>query len=104
LFAIDSAERLGVGQVGGALREAGFACTLVIASCGKNSPETWHYLAEVEGYLAADDPRIGRLRRAVGETIERIVLLGGYAIPLSAEALGRLPAQNPEAGEQAAAG
>jgi chorismate mutase len=104
LFAIDIAKRLGLAQVGGTLREVGFDCSLLIASCEKNSPETWHYLVEVDGYLAADDPRFGRLRRDVGETIDRIVLLGGYATPLSAETLARLPQQDPATSEQAAAG
>jgi hypothetical protein len=104
LFAIDIAERLALSQIGGALREAGFDCTLMIASCEKNSRESWHYLVEVDGYLTADDPRLNGLRREIGETIDRIVLLGGYARPLPAEALDHEPAQNPEVSEQAAAG
>lgn len=104
LFVIDIAKRLGLAQVGDALRAAGFETSLLIASRGNASPEIWHYLVEVDGYLAADDPRLGQLRHEIGETIDRIVPLGAYARPLSADALGRAPAQMPTAGEQAAGG
>lgn len=93
LLAIDTVARMGLAQVGALLQEAGFDCTLLIAWCERNSPETWLYLIEVEGYLTSDDPRLDRLRRGFEKPIDRLLLLGGYARPLPADSLARSPAE-----------
>lgn len=103
---IDTARRLGLAQVGKGLHEAGFECTHLVVCSERGSPKAWLYLIEVEGCLANDDPRLDRLRRGFDEPIDRLLLLGGYACPLSAESLGRSP--SPAVGdamdEEAAAG
>ena len=50
-------------------------------------------LVEVEGFLAADDPRLVALTEALGPQ-SRAIAIGGYAMPLSAEELANEPAQS----------
>ena len=60
----------------------------------------------VEG-LAAGDPRLARFREIFGQPIDRLLLIGGYAKPLPAEALDGAPAAARDlvpASEGAAAG
>ncbi|MEM7224811.1 MAG: chorismate mutase [Pseudomonadota bacterium] len=52
-------------------------------------------LIEVEGYLAAEDPRLERLSRGHAEQIRQYWLVGGYAVPFSAEELAAEPAEAP---------
>lgn len=44
------------------------------------------HLVEVEGFVAQDDPRLLRLVRALGPE-SRVIGIGGYALPLSADEL-----------------
>ena len=44
-------------------------------------------LVEVEGYLAADDPRLARLLTDQTGLIRQTWVIGSYAVPLSAEEL-----------------
>ncbi|HWK46195.1 MAG TPA: chorismate mutase [Stellaceae bacterium] len=40
-------------------------------------------LAEIDSYVAADDPRLTQLAADLGEPADRILVIGGYAIPLT---------------------
>jgi chorismate mutase / prephenate dehydratase len=106
LLVIDAAQRIGLAQAGRALQEAGFDCTLLNVWGESETPPNWLYLIEVDGWLAADDPRLPRLRQGFGGPIVRLLLLGGYARPLSPESLARspLPAHGEAADEGAASG
>jgi chorismate mutase / prephenate dehydratase len=84
---VESGERLGLDQFTKALREAGLAPTFATL-WGEAQPLSWLYLAEVEGCLEADDPRLNHLRSVLGRSVSRLLLLGGYAMPLSPEGLG----------------
>lgn len=44
-------------------------------------------LVEVEGFMAPDDPRLARLAADQGGLIRQTWVIGGYAVPLSAEEL-----------------
>jgi len=77
--------RLGLGRLSQALREAGFTARFSSVCQDTDTPKTWLYLAEVEGALAADDPRLDEIRRALGAPLSRLVVLGGYALPLVLE-------------------
>jgi chorismate mutase-like protein len=48
------------------------------------------HLVEVEGFLAPDDPRLGALAKALGPE-SRAIVIGGYAVPLTAEELANEP-------------
>lgn len=50
-------------------------------SAGRGGGGTTH-LAEVDGFIAADDPALGRLRAALGDSVRDVVVIGAYAVPL----------------------
>ena len=61
----------------------GLACTFVACSDrGKTA-----YLIEVEGFVPISDRRLDAFRSELGGTLERLLPLGGYAMPLSSSAL-----------------
>jgi chorismate mutase/prephenate dehydratase len=59
-------------------------CTFIAIS---EHAEGGHTLIELDGYVAASDPRLDRLRAQLGATVHRLLPLGGYAVPLSAAEL-----------------
>lgn len=46
-------------------------------------------LIEVDGFVTDDDPRLARLREAAQGAVDRVVVLGAYAVPM--QDLSRLP-------------
>jgi chorismate mutase / prephenate dehydratase len=90
-LAAESESRIGLEQFGKRLREAGFDSAFATLWREREPPQGWLYLAEVEGWLAADDPRLQRLQRMLGRTSSRPLVLGGYTVPLSPESLGPPP-------------
>ena len=56
----------------------------------EQGPQAWLYMAEVDGFLTPDDPRLGKFQDILGKPLKRLMLLGGYAAPLTAEELGPL--------------
>jgi chorismate mutase len=45
------------------------------------------YLIEMEGFVPISDKRLDALRSGLGDALERLLPLGGYAVPLSSSAL-----------------
>jgi hypothetical protein len=45
------------------------------------------YVIEVEGIVPVSDKRLDALRSELGAALERLLPLGGYAVPLSPPAL-----------------
>jgi chorismate mutase len=84
--------RLGLDQFSKRLREAGFDSAFATLWREQEQPKGWLYLAEVEGWVGADDPRLQRFQRMLGKPFNRLLVLGGYAVPLSPESLGPPPA------------
>lgn len=93
LFAVDMDRHLGLTQFAAALRTAGLAPLSSAMWREDQRPHAWLYLAEVDGFLVGDDRRLTVLREHLGKAVNRIVPLGGYARPLTAEDLaGPAPA------------
>ena len=70
-----------------AFSNAGLQATLVDEWAENKIKGPWLHLAEIEGYLTDDDPRLDALRKAIGEPAQRVVALGGYAQPLGRDEL-----------------
>jgi len=87
-LAVDSEKRLGLNQFRATLEEVGFIVTFSALWREEQGPRTWLYLAEVDGYVAEDDPGLGKIQEALGSRVNRIVRLGGYAAPLTTDELG----------------
>jgi chorismate mutase len=64
------------------LATAGLVCTFVACS-GRETV----YLIEVEGFVPVSDKRLDAFRLELGTAFERLLPLGGYAVPLSPLAL-----------------
>ena len=58
------------------------ACTFVCSDRGETV-----YLIEVEGFVPISDRRLDAFRLELGARLERLLPLGGYAVPLSSSAL-----------------
>jgi hypothetical protein len=54
-------------------------------------------VVEVEGFLAPEDPRLAAIAKALGAE-SRVIAIGGYAVPLTAE---ELAGEKPKAAESA---
>lgn len=93
---IDTSRRMAAVQLNKMLQDAGFETTLLAPWGERASPQSWLYLVEVEGWLAADDPRLVAFREIFGQPIDRLLLIGGYAKPLPAEALDGAQAAAPD--------
>jgi chorismate mutase-like protein len=83
-----------------ALNAAGLTPVFIQAFQELGGPE--QHLVEVEGFLAADDPRLAQLATSLG-TESRVIGIGGYAVPLSSEELVE-PSQPHEAAVPRSAG
>jgi chorismate mutase-like protein len=84
LFATANKADLGRAGVYETLSSAGLACTFF--SSWRHAEATLD-MFEVDGFVPAEDPRITRFRSMVGAALQRLVPLGGYAVPLPAASL-----------------
>jgi chorismate mutase-like protein len=84
-----------------ALNGAGLTPVFVQAFQELGGPE--QHLVEVEGFLAADDPRLAQLARVLG-TESRVIGIGGYALPLTADELAEPSQPKPDIAEPKSAG
>jgi chorismate mutase len=101
---------LTAGRFGSAMTQAGLA---VLATCAwtetEAAPPASLLLAELDGYVAGDDPRLAAARRTLDKDLNRLVWLGAYACPLTVADLGpaaavpAFPAARPPRSEPAAA-
>jgi len=80
-------KRLGMNQFKLALETAGLTHRFTSVWREEQGLRTWLYLAEVDGFLAADDHRLSGLAEILGKPFNRLVRLGCYAEPLAAEEL-----------------
>jgi chorismate mutase / prephenate dehydratase len=83
--------RLGLDQLARALRQAGLVPSFTAVWRELEAPRAWLYLAEVEGWLAPDDVRLQQLPQIMDTPPKRLLLVGGYAMPLDDEILGQPP-------------
>jgi len=70
------------------LSALGLSCSFM-ASC--EHAEGVNTLIEIDGFVPASDPRLGRLREQLGPALYRLLGFGGYAVPLSAAELSASP-------------
>ena len=87
-LAVDSDKRLGLNQFATALAEVGLPPTFATVWRDEAGLRTWLYLAEVEGFLNDDDKRVAEFRKTLGKPLNQLLLLGGYALPLTVDELG----------------
>jgi hypothetical protein len=75
-------------RISDALATAGLVCaSLVCASLVCDGRGKAAYLIEVEGFVPISDKRLAAFRLELGPPLERLLPLGGYAVPLSSSAL-----------------
>ncbi|MGB8274348.1 MAG: chorismate mutase [Alphaproteobacteria bacterium] len=89
LLAIATQAELSRSRFLSSAKAAGFAPQFVSEWQDSEPGAAWWYLIEIGEFLAADDPRLERLREAPDGSIWRVVRVGGYAEPLGgAQAAG----------------
>jgi chorismate mutase/prephenate dehydratase len=84
LIATENAAGISRGRMFSTLSALELSCTFM-ASC--EHAEGANTLIEIDGFVAAADPRLERLRDQLGRALFRLLRFGGYAVPLSASEL-----------------
>lgn len=88
LLAVHLAEPWSRGRLSELFSRHGLAPTMMIAETGVPPGGPGQLLLEVAGFVAGDDPRLTALAADGGAPVEEIRVLGGYAEPIAAAALG----------------
>ncbi|NQV98338.1 MAG: chorismate mutase [Rhodospirillales bacterium] len=86
-LAIEATEDIGYSIIEKALTGAGYTVAFHQHWHDPSRPPGWFYLVEVFGFIKADGRQVKQLLGALGKKVNRIVQLGGYATPLSAQDL-----------------
>jgi chorismate mutase-like protein len=86
LVAIESAPQTSVSTLAGALRAGGLEPVRSLVWRDPQPGAAWLHLVEIDGFLAADDARLGRLGQG-SEMLRRLWPVGGYAVPFTAAEL-----------------
>ncbi len=81
LFAAETAPDLGRARILALLAELRLACTRFAACKGEDGVLA---LIEIDGFVPAQDPRLGGFAVRCGPSLRRLSPLGGYAVPLPA--------------------
>jgi len=100
LIATENAPNISRGRLFSILTGLDLRCTFIASS---EHVEGGNTLIEIDGFVAADDPRLERFRAQLGAALYRLLPLGGYAVPLSAAELAQ-PGVAANAGAAAVAG
>jgi hypothetical protein len=87
----DSESELSIGQFCQALRQENLTPLFSAWWQETGPPHPTLFLAEVEGFVGAEDPRLDAVRTRLGSTLKRLIWLGGYAVPLTTTDLGPAP-------------
>ena len=64
------------------IREVGFEAQLVAVGRDSVRSSSRQHLLEISGFVPRDDSRLGILLEQAGDTIQRVVCVGGYANPV----------------------
>ncbi len=83
-LAVESEEDIGFGVIKSALDQAGLTAVFHQLWHDPNRPAAWIYLVEISVFINAEGRRMQRLMDGLGQRVERVVHLGGYATPLDA--------------------
>lgn len=101
LVAAEYAAEISRGRLFSTLSSLGLSCSLMTSFEYANGVNT---LIEIEGFVADSDPRLERFRAQLGPALYRVMLLGGYAEPLSPNELSEARPPGFAASATAAAG
>lgn len=93
----------GSGTLASALGEAGLPPAMTAQAREMGRPPSLLCLAEVDGFVGAEDERVEAARRIIGKPLHRLMILGGYAKPLEAAELDRVAEVTGAAGRLAGA-
>jgi chorismate mutase len=83
LLAAECFRVIGQARISELLSTVGLTCTFFV-SCDRGKVV---HLIEVEGFVPISDRRLDAFRSESGAALERLLPLGGYAVPLSSSAL-----------------
>jgi chorismate mutase len=83
LLGAEFSAAISLSRISDALATAGLVCTFLACDGGGKAI----YLIEVEGFVPILDRRLDAFRSNLGAALERLLPLGGYAVPLSSSAL-----------------
>jgi hypothetical protein len=78
LLATECAGDIGRARILKLLSALGFVCTFFASSDNGQGAKVF----EVDGFVPVGDARLGQFRAEMGGTVRRLVVLGGYAVPL----------------------
>jgi chorismate mutase / prephenate dehydratase len=87
LLATESATEISRGRILRILSSLGLVCTL-FASHEKH-PDGVLHLIEVDGFVAVPDPRLDGFRAQLPGALDRLLRVGGYAVPLAMAATAK---------------
>jgi chorismate mutase/prephenate dehydratase len=95
LLVVETREPVSRSALRDALNTAKLTPVFIQAFQELGGPE--QQVVEVEGFLAPEDPRLAAIAKALGAE-SRVIAIGGYAVPLTAE---ELAGEKPKAAEPA---
>jgi chorismate mutase len=84
LIVIENAPDISRDRIVSTLRAAGLTGTILALH---EQAQAAHTLIEIAGFVALDDHRLAAFKAQVIPTLQRILLLGGYAVPFAEEDL-----------------
>jgi len=90
LIVTENAPDVSRGRMVSVFSDWGLPCRFIVSS---EHAEGVNTLLEIEGFVPRSDPRLESFRTRLGPALYRVLRLGGYAAPLSAEEL------KPDAGD-----
>ncbi len=73
--------------VADALDAAGLDCAMLAPRAAREGQDSL-FLAEIDGFVGRDDPRLAALVAGTAQPVRRAVAVGGYAVPFTAAELG----------------
>src|SRR5450759_683127 len=84
LIGIENAPDISRNRIVSTLKAAGLTGTILALH---EQAQAAHTLIEIAGFVALDDHRLAAFTARVIPTLQRILLLGGYAVPFAEEDL-----------------
>lgn len=82
LIRIETDTGLSRARLGTLLKNAGFETTLMAAGQATEKSDFGSVLLAANGFVPADDPRLGAFRIAAGDAVLRVDPVGGFANPI----------------------
>lgn len=86
-FVLDLAENILSSKIDAKLVENGMEGAVVTTWHNDQAPERWLTLIKAEDLILPDDEKFGRLIEEFDDQLNQATILGGYAVPIGADAL-----------------